>query len=280
VSNRDENVPRPRDRAFTSTFALLSAAVACALVLIAVPRPVPLALPALALPAGEVRAALAHDRELAARAPRTPAASAMYALLLAAGEQELGGEAAEGPWQNRVAAVARQAYTELGEPGVRALRARASERFMLALAGRLEDEQEARGLCGAQRDILVEHGYLSSGGRLLAPELSVRATYKARWNMIFGRAPNFDLSLLERRAYEGFRALEARHMPLEQRGLALSEFAAAGGAQAQEALAIWRALNGDGDALIELGRSTGVASSELRLRNMALGVLSARSTEY
>jgi hypothetical protein len=277
VSNRDENVPRAQSRAFTSTLALLCAALACALVLIAVPRPVPLALPALALPAAEVRAALARDRELAARAPSTPAAVAMYDLLLAAGRQELGHPAPEGPWQYRGRRVEKAALAEFGQEGVRALRARATERFMLALTGELADRAEAQGLCGAQRELFLQHGYLAASGRLMAPELSVRATYKGRWNMIFGRAADFDLSPIERLAYEGFRALEARNMPSDQRGQALAEFARAGGRRGAEALAIWSAFSGNARELVERARAGNVASSELRLRNMALGVLSARS---
>jgi hypothetical protein len=279
VTNRAENVPRAQGRAFTSTLALLSAAVACAVVLIAVPRPVPLALPALVLPAAEVRAALARDRELAAGAPTTPAAVAMYDLLLAAGQQELGRPTPEGPWQYRTHRVEKAALAEVGEAGVRALRARATERFMRALAGELEDRAEAEGLCGGQRDLLMQHGYLSVGGRFLAPALSVRATYKGRWNMIFGRAPSFDLSPIERLAYEGFRGLEARNMPEEQRGLALAAYAEGGGRRGAEALAIWGAFSGQSAALVERGRATGFASTDLRLRNMALGVLSARRME-
>jgi hypothetical protein len=278
VTNRAENGTRAQGRAFTSTLALLSAAVACAVVLIAVPRPVPLALPALVLPAAEVRAALARDRELAAGAPTTPAAVAMYDLLLAAGQQELGRRAPEGPWQYRAHRVEKAALAEFGEAGVRALRARATERFMRALAGELEDRVEAEGLCGGQRDLLTQHGYLWVGGRLLAPALSVRATYKGRWNMIFGRAPSFDLSPIERLAYEGFRGLEARNMPEEQRGLALAAYAEGGGRRGAEALAIWAAFSGQSAALVERGRATGFASTELRLRNMALGVLAQRST--
>lgn len=277
MSNRVENVPRVQGRAFTSTLALLSAGVACAVVLIAVPRPVPLALPALVLPAAEVRAALARDRELAARAPTTPTAVAMYDLLLVAGRQELGRPAPGGPWQYRARRTEKQALAEFGEAGVRALRARATERFMRALAGKLEDAAEAEGLCGGQRDLLMQHGYLSLGGRFLAPALSVRATYKGRWNMIFGRAPSFDLSPIERLAYEGFRGLEARNMPEDQRGLALAAYAEAGGRRGAEALAIWAAFRGQSGALVERGRSSGVVTTELRLRNMALGVLAARS---
>lgn len=280
MTNRDQNAPRTRDRALISLFALLSTAIACAVVLIAAPRAVPLTLPTLSLPSAEVRAALARDRELSVRAPTSPIAKQMYGVLLAAGEQELGRGGAEAPWQARVQAITKRGLAEFGEAGMRALRARATERFMLALAGELQDVNEARGLRGAQRDVMIEHGYMSPGGRLIAPELSVRATYKARWSMIFGRGPSVDLSPVERIAYEGFRGLEARHMPSEQRGLALSEFAKAGGRHGPEALAIWNALNGQPALLIQRGRSTGLVSTELRLRNMALSVLSARRAQF
>jgi hypothetical protein len=276
VTNRDENVPRAQGRAFTSTLALLIAAAACALVLIAVPRPVPLELPTLQLPAAEVRAQLAQDRQLAARAPRTPVASAMYEVLLDAGRQELGRQMPAGPWQNRAGPAEKQALAEFGEAGIRALRARATERFMRALAGELDEQAEAEGLRGGQRDLLTQHGYLSLRGRLMAPALSVRATYKGRWNMIFGRAPSFDLSPVERLAYEGFRALEARNMPIEQRALAISEFADARGRRSAEALAIWSAFTGRADALVAHARANDLVSTELRLRNMALGALAAR----
>jgi hypothetical protein len=104
----------------------------------------------------------------------------------------------------------------------------------------------------------------------------VRATYKARWNMIFNLGPDFALSRVERLAYEGFRGLEALHMPPEQRSLALSEYARAGGARGAQALAIWEALLGQPDALIAQGQPRGAVFVELRARNMALSALAAR----
>lgn len=280
MTNWTEDRPPPRDRTFTAAFALMITALGCAVLLLAVPRPVPLSLPVLSLPRAEVDAQLAKDRALAARAPSSPAAKELYALWLELGRQELAQHAVPRALQEQLPSALARLTQQLQPRDIAALRARATERYMQALLGELPDTEEARGLLGEQPALLIAYGYLSPSGQLLAPELSVRATYKVRWNMLFGLPATAELSRIELCAYEGFRGLEARGMPPELRVQALQELARAGGSQAREALAILNADNGAPAKLLALVRSP-EHGSRLRLRNMALTfVRPAQRSDY
>jgi len=252
-------------------------ALGCVVVLLSVPRAVPLSLPVLELDPGEVRAYLSRERALAARAPDSPAASQLYDLLLKLGRRQLtpAGQAQD---VTEVSTQLSALQHQLGSAGSQALRARAADRFMMALAGDLSDVEEARGLLGEQPALLMTHGYLAPTGELLAPDPSVRATYKVRWNMLSGRPPMEGLAALESLAYEGFRALEARAIPPDVRSRSLIEFARLRGKHAGEALAIWRAQLGQPAQLIELG-SSAEQPPALRIRNMALGFLGPAPSE-
>lgn len=277
MSNRIELQTSPRDRAFTGAFALLITALGCSIVLLSVPREAPLSLPVLMLPTAEVRDQLAHDRALAMGAPSLPASSMLYGLLLEVGHQELARQAVERAFLERLPTQMSRLNQQLEPAKIAAMRARASERFMLALAGQLSDLAEARGLLGEQPGLLATHGYLSSDGTLLAPELSVRATYKVRWNQLFGRPTSEGLSRVERCAYEGFRGLEAQQIPPAIRDRALREYASLGCAHGTEALAIWLAQNQEPALLIDLAREQ---RAPMRVRNMALTFLRPAPGDY
>lgn len=273
MSNRSETTTPARDRAFTAAFALWVSALGCAILLISVPRPVPLALPVLELPRDAVQSELRLDRELASRAPSSPAARELYALVLDAGREELAKNAVSRALFDRIKRRLPELRRALGEHALFALRSRATDRFMLALSGELDDVEEARGLLGSQPMLFVQHGYMLPSGTLLAPELSVRASYKVRWNMILGAPSTEGLRPLEVLAHEGFRGLEARGMPSEVRTQALTAFAEGGGKHGVLALAIWRAGLGDPSPLVAHARSSHGMTAPLRIRNMALAFL-------
>jgi len=235
----------------------------------AVPRPVPYELPVLMLDAAQVRAQLAEDQQLA-RAPSTPLAKALDRALLRQGALEFEPDSPRAPAPS-MASLRPRIERELGSAGLRALRAFATERFMRALATRLDDVEEEHGVVGAQYSLFLQHGYLAPDGSLLAPVLSLRATYKVRCNMVFGLAPDAGLSRIERLAYEGYRALEARNLPDEVRTEALQQLLrlAPDDARFQQAWLIWQARAGSVGPLQQyLGTAEGQAAS-LRLRNMA-----------
>lgn len=269
-NRRDTETPRA-DRALYAALWLVATAIGCALVLFAVPRPSPLELPVLMLDMQRVRAQLAQDAEIAAREP-SDAARALYELLLLAGRAELSGEAPPPP--RGVASARGRLEREAGAEAVDALCTHATQRFMRALTEGGFDEGEDRGLIGAHYALLLHHGYVSASGGLLAPELSLRATYKVRCNLILGRAPTEGLSTVERQAYEGFRGLEAHNLSLELRHAALVEYLrAGGGASAERALAIVEAEHGEGGALLARLANVPGEAAQLRLRNMALSLM-------
>lgn len=247
--------------------ALSAMAVACSSVLLAVARPVPLELPVLALDPNLVREQLAEDARLAA-GPASALAQEFYRVLLEAGraeyEQDFANSAAQ---QRHIEALRKRA---LPSQELRTMQAYATERFMRALSSRLSDIAEEHGLVGAHYSFMLQHGYVAQSGNLLAPQLTVRATYKVRWNMLFGYASTAGLSRIERIAYEGFRALEAYAMPEHARYDALKELMRLAPEQFEEAVLIWQAQQGRPGALLEYMDAGAWKSASLRLRNMAL----------
>lgn len=267
---------RLRDPAFAALLALSATAIACASVLFAVPRAVPLTLPVLWLDSREVRAQLDQDATHAAR-PLSALGRAFDQTLLEIGRSEFRQLPALAVAAARtIPALKQRAARELDEAGLNVLRAHATERFMRALAERLADEDEEQGAVGAQYSFLLQHGYVTPDGALLAPALSVRATYKVRWNMIFGYAPSAGLSRIERLAYEGFRALEARAVSDDVRHAALRELLLLDPSpRMREAAMIWQAQAGSPGALLRYVDSDAGRSASLRLRNMARSVVPA-----
>ena len=112
-------------------------------------------------------------------------------------------------------------------------------------------------------------------GVLIAPETTVRALYKARWNAIHRRPLVEGLTPIEEQAYWGWLALHASSADPSLRREALERFAEAGGSGTREAAALFQLLDGRPEqaaaALQELYASRG----ELRLRNLAIGALDA-----
>jgi hypothetical protein len=280
VTNRDDETDRPRDAVFIAVCALIVTAASCAILLCVVPRPAPLELPVLLLDEAKVSAQIAADDRLAGR-KESDLGRAFYQALRETGRAELEpDEARAHALGQRIKELTERARHELDADGLSAVRAYATQRSMLALLAQLEDEQEERELLGAQRSMFASYGYISAEGTPLAPALTLRAMFKVRWNMIFGQAPTAALSQVEIFAYEGFRALEAEHIPLGVRFTALYELIrAGGGVRAERALAILQAASGKAGPLIARVQNSEQESAQIRLSNMALTVLRAQQAE-
>ncbi len=252
---------------------------ACAVVLVTMPRAVPPGqLPALVLDEPSVQRALDYDHHAATRAPHSKDLDELYNLYLEEGRAERAGAAGvAGTAQRRarITALTRRVFPTLSKEKLVALRARATERFMLALSGRLPVQAEADGLVGRFPDILARYGLVKADGSFAAPELSVRAMYKARWNMIHERPLREHLEPIEVQAYDGWNALHAAALPLPQRADSARRFAEAHGHRAAQAQAAYlfhgKALAQAEQVLTEAEART----HELRLRNQLLGVRSA-----
>jgi hypothetical protein len=263
---RSETMQRFEDPVFSAVCALFATLVACAIVLFAVPRPVPYQLSVLSLDEAEVHTQLAADRR--AQAPTTAVAKELYRLLLEHGRAEFTHDFARATATKRAVLALKPQIVALREDALRGLLAHATERFMRALDTRLDDVEEEHGVVGAQYTLFLRHGYLAPDGTALAPELSLRATYKVRCNLLFGLSPHAGLSRIEQLAYEGYRALEAQQLPEEERGLALQELVriAPEEPRFQEAWLIWQARMGSPAALARY--ASGERPTSLRIRNM------------
>jgi hypothetical protein len=254
-------------------FALWLAATVAGYCLIAMPRAVaPLELPALHLDAEQVAEQERLDKELAASAPNTELAQALWSMYLEFGESELIvlGQTALLEQRRKSLGRAQEALVaESGPQAGNAMRARALEKFEATLAGEVPTPQR-KGILGAYPHVLVQH-MLTRDGIELGPRFVVRTFYKARWNRMCGLLPEVDLSPIERRAYFGWMGLHAANLPIHERRQALIGYAAAGGADADQAQGVLAFLDRDFPrAAVSLERAY-TQQANLRLRNYLRG---------
>jgi len=267
--------PGPPERAFTATFALIATAIACSIVVLVAPRPVmPSRLPALRLDPALVEAQLVRDREAAASARSDPETGEFLRAYAEEGMAEVDAHVAPAhlaSLRTEVGQRATRLLARIGPEGTHALVAFLSGRA-LELLRDAPTSLEARGLLGSFPRLLAQYGYTDARGVLLAPALSVSAIYKARFNVLAGRAPATGLSAIELQAYEGWNALHAGGLVPERRAEAARTFRDAGGAHGAEALAIWLYHGGARELSLEL-LQRGADEGVLRMRNMALFAL-------
>lgn len=264
------------ERAFTATFAMLVVALVCSVVVLVAPRPVrPTRLPALRLSPELIEAQRVHDQALVAQArafERDP-----EVLQLANLYEEEGLVEFEPLLDSNLlfrqrgerSALAQRVFARLGEQGTRAFIALTVDDAMRSLAGDRTTDR-ARGLLGRFPELLASYGYTDAAGRPLAPELSIRAFYKARVNMVFDRPPIHDFSPIEVQAYEGFNALQSGALPPARRAEAAAAFYRAGGIDAAEALAVWLFQGGQRADSLTLFAQEYAHNHALRVRNMML----------
>lgn len=265
-----------------SGFKLISWIVAASLAgaMLAMPQPVdPWEMPSLVLDRGAASDAIGLDETLAKEAPDSDEARALRSLFLDHGRAEANPPYERREYDRRQAAIhyANKALIEKhGAPAFEAMRASAVEDFMRVLGdgGREAQNEDEQGVMGGFAEVLKQYGTLREGV-IVAPPLTLRVLYKARWNSIHRRPLVEGFSEIESQAYWGWLALHGWGKPLQKREDALLSFRDAGGFGTLEADALFQVLEGHPDqaskSLNELYEATG----QLRLRNFSLGVLHA-----
>jgi len=244
--------------------------------MLAIPQPVdPWEMPSLLLDRAAVSDTIRLDETLALGALDTDEAQALRSLFLDHGRSEANPPYERAEFDERQAAIHRatQALIEKhGAPAFEALRASAIEDFVRVFddgAGEAENDHEVAVL-GGVRQVLEQYGAIHLGV-LVAPPLTARVFYKARWNSIHRRPFVEGFTQTELQAYWGWLALHGWGKPLEEREDALVAFRDAGGFGTQEAAALFDVLEGNPERASQSLEQLYQASGELRLRNLALG---------
>ena len=244
--------------------------------MLATPQAVaPWELPSLVLDREAVSDAIAFDRALASEATASNEAETLRSLFLDHGRAETTPPYEVQEYDRRQAAIhaANVALIEAhGRAAFEALRASEVEEFVDVFydtRGVARDDEE-NGLLGGFPTIAKRYGLIVRN-RIVAPELTVRALYKARWNSIHRQPLTDGFSDIERQAYWGWLALHGWGSAMPMRLDALGEFREAGGFGVDEAAALFSVLEGRPErgarSLDALYRDRG----ELRLRNLSLG---------
>ncbi len=266
-----------RDRAFTGFFTLLATAVSCAVIALSLPRAIePNTLPALTLEPAAVREALARDRAVSARDVEHRHAPELRALYLAQGLADVQ-ETFDADRKRRLHLFSDALTAEQRDT----LRVQATERALSALFERADAPRgaERTGLLGHFPTQLAESGLRAKEGTWIAPELTVRAAYKVRWNLVHGRPRDEGLSRVERQAFHGFLALHGRGLPPTARSESAQEFYDAGGRRSAEAYAVWLFQGGLPEQGLTFLERAMAQREELRTRNMRIAMLLALHQE-
>ena len=265
-----------------SALKLISWVVAAAVAgtMLAIPQPVdPWEMPSLVLDRVAVADAVALDQTLAREAPRSEEAEALRTLFLDHGRAEANQPYARVEYEQRQVAIHRaiEAVTKKhGAQALAALRADAVETFMRQFGdgrSKPENDREVAVLGGAPK-ILERYGAIYRGV-LVAPPLTARVFYKARWNAVHRRPHVEGFSEIELQAYWGWFALHGWGKPLGQREEALLAFRDAAGVGTEEAAALLDLLAGRPERAARALEKLYASRGELRLRNLALGILHA-----
>lgn len=244
--------------------------------MLAIPQPVdPWEMPSLVLDRAAVSDAIKLDETLAHEGLDTDEARALRSLFLDHGRSEANPPYGRAEFDERQAAIHRATEALIrahGAPAFVALRASAIEDFVRVFGNGSREPQDDYevGVLGGVRQVLQRYGAMHLGV-LVAPPLTARVFYKARWNSIHRRPFVEGFTQVELQAYWGWLALHGWGKPLDERENALVAFRDAGGFGTQEAAALFDVLAGNPErASQSLEKLYGV-SGELRLRNLALG---------
>lgn len=246
--------------------------------ILALPQPVdPWEMPSLVLDRAAVSDAIALDQTLSEEAPESAEAQALRALFLDHGRSEANPPYERREYDRRQAAIHRATNAVIekhGESAFEAMRADAVEEVMRVLGngGREARSEREEGILGGFPTVLKQYGVLR-GGVLVAPPLTLRVFYKARWNSIHRRPFVEGFSSIEKQAYWGWLALHGWGKPVEKREEALLAFRDAGGFGTLEAAALFDLLEGNPARASRSLNQLYEASGQLRLRNFSLGVL-------
>jgi len=248
--------------------------------MLAIPQPVdPWEMPSLVLDRAAASDAIGLDETLANEVLDTEEARALRSLFLDHGRSEANPPYARVEFDQRQAAIHRATEVLIEKHGAsafEAMRAGAVEDFVRVFG---DGSHEAQGdyevgVLGGMRDVLQTYGAIHQGV-LVAPPLTARVFYKARWNSIHRRPFVEGFARDELQAYWGWLALHGWGKPLEEREDALVAFRDAGGFGTQEAAALFDLLASRPDRASKSLEKLYQARGELRLRNLALGALHA-----
>jgi hypothetical protein len=248
--------------------------------MLAIPQPVdPWEMPSLVLDRAAASDAIRLDETLANEMADTAEARALRSLFLDHGRSEANPPYERVEFDRRQAAIhhATKALVDTqGSPAFEAMRASAVEEFVRVFGDGSHEPQDDYevGVLGGVREVLRQYGAVHEGV-VVAPPLTTRVFYKARWNSIHRRPFVEGFAQVELQAYWGWLALHGWGKPLEEREDALVAFRDAGGFGTQEAAALFDLLGGRPDRASKSLEKLYVASGELRLRNLTLGALHA-----
>lgn len=247
---------------------------------LAVPQAVdPWEMPSLVLDRAEVSDAIRFDRVLASEALDSAEARTLRSLFLDHGRAEATPPYETIEYDRRQTAIhrANNALIEAHGPAAfEALRARAVEDFVEVFfesGGQPRNDYEVAVLGGFPE--IVERYGLMHEGAVVAPELTIRVLYKARWNAIHRRPFVDGFSKIELQAYWGWLALHGWGAPLASRRDALVAFREADGYGTEEAAALLAILDGRPELAERSLKELYEERRELRLRNLSLGALHA-----
>lgn len=256
------------------------AAASLAGAMLAIPQPVdPWEMPSLVLSRKAVAEEVRQNEALAASLPDGEEIDRLRELFIGHGLAEINPPYTKVDYDSRQADIYRAIKALVGKHGAAAfgvMRAHATVDFMRIFGdGRGTPEAEDDiGAVGGFREMLEKYGVIHREV-LIAPEMTVRALYKARWNLIH-RVPATDgFSEIELQAYWGWLALHGWGVPLQERRDALVAYRDAGGANTQEALALFELLERRPETAAKLLEALYSEDRELRLRNLALGAFHA-----
>jgi len=244
--------------------------------MLAIPQPVdPWEMPSLVLDRAAVADATRLDGALAHEALDNEEAQALRSLFLDHGRAEANPPYEPTEFDDRQVAIhhATKALIERhGTPAFEAMRASAIEDFVRVFGDGSDEAQDDYevGVLGGVRQILQQYGAMHRGV-LVAPPLTARVFYKARWNSIHRRPFVEGFTQIELQAYWGWLALHGWGKPLDQRKEALVAFRDAGGVGTREAAALFEVLGGRLERGSQSLKTLYDTSGELRLRNLALG---------
>ncbi|MEM9727355.1 MAG: hypothetical protein AAF997_02135 [Myxococcota bacterium] len=247
--------------------------------LLAIPQPVaPWEMPSLVLDRAAVANAVRESKDLAAKAPDGDHATRLRELFLDHGRAERSEHSRKehDARQTKIHQETLALAAEHGPEAFDAIRARAVEDFVAGFeAGRLEprNEEEA-GTLGGFDTILERYGAVYDGV-LVAPELTLRSMYKARWNLIHRVEATRGFSPIEHQSYWGWLALHGWGVPLEDRTRALARYKEAGGRSVLEAAALFDLLKQQPNRAATLLAVMYENTDQLRFRNLSLGALRA-----
>ncbi len=273
----------PSDRRALALFAVLPLALA---VMLYWPRAAPVVeLPALALSAHEMHAALAAEEALARRVVASDEETARRSIYLEQGLAEVRGAETPGAATDRLGRLSlatRRLLEVVGEEGIAAARAADVLRIERALLGDGEPEERAREL--GRFALTLERWHAVEGGERIAPRIVIRALAAARWNALHfsasgatgdgeHRALTDGMSPLHVRAYHGWLALHGAIGLSPMRVAALRAYARSGGSFAREAHGALLFLEGEREVAAEELEASYAATGNLRVRNAALAAL-------